>query len=145
LPLTPVLILKATLGQKPKNQPLSSLIILKKSPAIIVTGNRGVSGASHNYVYSGSNDSNAVAWTLANSSSGTKAVGAKMSNELGIYEMSGNVWEWCGDIEYTSDRRIRGGSWNVNTDNAAVTYRGRSIPDHRYFDIGFRVARSSGN
>jgi hypothetical protein len=39
LPLTPVLILKATLGQKPKNQPLSSLIILKKSPAIIVTGN----------------------------------------------------------------------------------------------------------
>lgn len=105
----------------------------------------GVSGASHNYVYSGSNDSNAVAWTLANSSSGTKAVGAKMSNELGIYEMSGNVWEWCGDIEYTSDSRIRGGSWNVNTDNAAVTYRGRSIPDHRYFDIGFRVARSSGN
>jgi len=39
LPLTPVLILKATLGQKPKNQPSSSLIILKKSPAIIVTGN----------------------------------------------------------------------------------------------------------
>jgi hypothetical protein len=39
LPLTPVLILKATLGQKPKNQPSSSLIILKKSPVIIMTGN----------------------------------------------------------------------------------------------------------
>jgi hypothetical protein len=45
LPLTPVLILKATLGQKPKNQPLSSLIILKKSPAIIVTGNKTPAGS----------------------------------------------------------------------------------------------------
>ena len=102
--------------------------------------------SSQGYTYSGSNTISGVAWTYENSSDGTKAVGTKAANELGIYDMSGNVWEWCEDVVYSSYRRVRGGSWAVGADLAAVAYHvnyyspaGR--PDH----FGFRLVRSSGN
>ena len=101
--------------------------------------------STQGYTYSGSNDVNAVAWYYDNSSNGTKAVGIKNSNELGIHDMSGNVWEWCDDVAYTSDRRIRGGSWNNNADNCTVANRdNNNNPDNRNNNIGFRLARSSG-
>ncbi len=121
------------------------------------------------YVYSGSNDANAVAWTAENSGGGARKVGGKAANELGIYDMSGNVFEWCWDYFngwypngwytsgwYTSgwyttgwyngygyaDHRFRGGSWRLNADNAASVYRGDSlISDNRCNYSGFRVAR----
>ncbi len=106
----------------------------------------GVSGVSHNYVYSGSNDANDVAWTGENSSDETKTVGTKGANELGIYDMSGNVREWCEDFTINPLRRVRGGSSNEFADYASVAYRDyvESL-DFRNRDIGFRLARSSGN
>jgi sulfatase modifying factor 1 len=103
--------------------------------------------SSQGYSYSGSNTVNDVAWTYENSSDGTKAVGTKLANELGIYDMSGNVWEWSEDVAYTSNRRIRGGSWDYDDDFAAVAYRAYVIgyPGSRYDRVGFRLARSSGN
>ena len=103
--------------------------------------------SSQGYTYSGSNDVNAVAWHYDNSSNGTKAVGTKAANEVVIYDMSGNVWEWCEDVAYTSNRRLRGGSWNSFAGGCRVAYRdSSSYPGNRYSgDIGFRLARSSGN
>lgn len=103
----------------------------------------GLSGVAHNYQYSGSSDVNAVAWCYSNSSDGTKAVGTKLANELGLHDMSGNVWEWCWDFVYFS-RRTRGGSWNNDAEDCAVGYRYYFKPGLRRSNIGFRLARSSG-
>lgn len=111
---------------------------------------------SHNYTYSGSNDLNAVGWYNSNSGSTTHTVGTKAANELGIYDMSGNVWEWVWDINgsYPSDaqtdphgatsgssRVLRGGSWNVNADFCTVSYRYRNGATFTYDNVGFRCLR----
>jgi formylglycine-generating enzyme required for sulfatase activity len=102
--------------------------------------------SSQGSIYSGSNDVSAVAWYYDNSSDGTKAVGTKAANELGIHDMSGNVWEWCEDVASASNRRIRGGSWDNDADACTVAYRDSgNHPAIRYFRVGFRLARSSGN
>jgi formylglycine-generating enzyme required for sulfatase activity len=102
--------------------------------------------SSQGYTYSGSNTISAVGWTYENSSDGTKAVGTKAANELGIYDMSGNVWEWSEDVANTSYRRIRGGSWYYNADFATVAYRDSYFnPAYRSYSFGFRLVRSSGN
>ena len=102
--------------------------------------------SSQGYTYSGSNDVNAVAWHYDNGSDGTKAVGTKTSNELGIHDMSGNVREWCEDVVYSSYRRFRGGSWINVAGLCTVAYRDDgNTPDYRDSITGFRLARSSGN
>lgn len=63
--------------------------------------------SSKGYTYSGSNDVETVAWTEENSKRETKIVGSKLPNELGIYDMSGNVYEWCWD-KINANRRLRG-------------------------------------
>jgi formylglycine-generating enzyme required for sulfatase activity len=109
--------------------------------------------SSQGYTYSGSNDLGAVAWYYDNSSGaavglsigrGTWPVGQKAANELGIHDMSGNVFEWCEDL-YGSFRRIRGGSWITYAGGAAVDYRINFYnPDLRNFSFGIRMARCSG-
>lgn len=114
---------------------------------------------SKNYKYSGSDNLETVGWFAFNSNEQTQAVGQKKPNELGIYDMSGNVWEWCsdwfGDDYYSNSPRDdpkgpasgffcvqRGGSYYSTAQLCNVVYRGLSGPDIDDFDYGFRVVRS---
>jgi formylglycine-generating enzyme required for sulfatase activity len=100
------------------------------------------------YTYSGSNDLNAVGWDIANSGSTVKEVGKKQANELGIYDMSGNLSEWSGSWYPGYEggiRVIRGGVWIYGewwVCSVALRY-GYPPPEYRVNDIGFRVALSA--
>ena len=112
---------------------------------------------SRGYKYSGSNNPSDVAWYEDNSGSKTHPVGSKSSNELGLYDMSGNVYEWCSDWDgtYSSSsqtnptgpsngalRARRGGSSLFNARNCRSSCRGGDATDGRYMNIGFRLALS---
>ena len=100
---------------------------------------------SKGYTYSGSNTIGDVAWYSANSSGGTKEVGTLLENELGLNDMSGNVWEWCFDEIFTF-RMAKGGSWlDFNTNFFRVVYQSYTSPNSRHTHGGFRLARSLGN
>jgi formylglycine-generating enzyme required for sulfatase activity len=105
---------------------------------------RGGTSGLKNFIYSGSNSTDEVAWYQSNSGGTTKGVGLKKANELGIFDMSGNVVEWCWD-EAESARPIRGGSFERGASDATVAYRAAGIsPTDRFDTIGFRVVRGGG-
>jgi formylglycine-generating enzyme required for sulfatase activity len=94
------------------------------------------------YTYSGSNNLGSVAWYASNADYKTNAVAGKLANELGLFDMSGNVWEWCFSLfkAASTDRVNRGGSWFTTQDGCAVKFRKEQSPDSRLNYIGFRVA-----
>ena len=112
---------------------------------------------SRGYTYSGSNDVGDVAWYTSNSGDETHAVRQKGANELGLYDMSGNVYEWCldwyGSGSYSSgavtdpqgpdsgsSRVLRGGGWYNDARYCRSAARDLDDPDYRGSDYGFRLA-----
>ncbi len=98
-------------------------------------------GKNSSYEYSGSNNINSVAWYDGNSGSTTHPVGQKSPNALGIYDMTGNVWEWCQDCydSSCSYRVYRGGGWGYDARYCRVASRFNNPPSHSNYFIGFRL------
>lgn len=143
---------------------INKLICLTKMPFRFLTEAEWEFAArggceSKGFIYSGSNDVKSVAWCTDNSGERTHPVKQKESNELGIYDMSGNVWEWCQDYygRYSSEdaenptgpvkgsfRVQRGGCWDVNvftgSESCRVSYRSSDSETYSSKRIGFRLA-----
>jgi|GEM_PF-1942052 len=115
---------------------------------------------SKGYTYSGSNDLNSVSWCGIYSGLLTHPFGCKQPNELGVYDMSGNVWEWCSDWYDTYHNYsetnptgaysgkfilIRGCGWRDDVEYCRIENRSYDLPNDRSSDIGFRLVLPVGD
>ena len=110
--------------------------------------------ANQKFLYSGSNNPDEVAWSDDNSGKETHPVGQKKANGFGLYDMSGNVWEWCWDWygDYSTEnqsnptgaptgslRVFRGGGWYGDPRRLRVSDRDGNVPASRFKSLGFRL------
>jgi len=120
----------------------------------------GAAGAANPFKYAGGDNPDEVAWYNKNSGDATHLAGTKRPNQLGIHDMSGNVFEWCFDwyAPYSAAaqvdprgpvagqyRVLRGGSFNFNPDDLRSSHRYGNVPgNHGYtcYGCGFRLVRS---
>jgi formylglycine-generating enzyme len=115
---------------------------------------------SNDYKYSGNDIINEVAWNSGNANKVTHSVGTKQANELGVFDMTGNVYEWCNDwfgmyyyqnspslnpqgVSSEKYRVMRGSSWISNDYYSNIFIRSASFPDMRNSNLGFRVAHDN--
>ncbi|MBX2844068.1 MAG: formylglycine-generating enzyme family protein [Flammeovirgaceae bacterium] len=122
---------------------------------------RGGKDWEKGFPFSGGKELRKLGWYRENSHHETQDVGLRAPNQLGLYDMSGNVWEWCEDDFHESykeapndgtswtdspkrayDRVLRGGSWSFDADSCRVADRNRNYPDSWYRFYGFRLAAS---
>ena len=97
---------------------------------------------SKNYIYAGSNNLNEVGWYKLNSEGHAHEVGKKKPNELGIYDMSGNAWEWCRNDTLKSETGFcvhKGGSWYAVAQPGEIAAHYGNNPTHFSNSVGFRV------
>jgi len=120
-------------------------------------GQIAIEQGTFNYTYSGSNNIDEVAWYIENSGE-TYNVGLKKPNQLGLYDCTGNVWEWCYDTTENIEegkkyiykdfdasnksRRLKGGSWNDISKFCAVLNREINQATDAFYAIGFRIVRT---
>lgn len=107
---------------------------------------------SQGYEFSGSDEPDEVAWSNEESGGaacpiagdgGTWPVGRKLPNEVGSYDMSGNVWEWCWDRLADQNAIIRGGSWNNGVNGCTVSNWSHRAPEGNYTIVGLRLVRDA--
>ena len=112
---------------------------------------------SRGYQYAGSDNEDDISWYLGNSGDKIHQVGLKQRNELGLHDMSGNVWEWVQDCWYEDrevpsdgraresedclDRVLRGGAKDTDSLSLCLAVRNKGATDGRYSTVGFRIAR----
>lgn len=105
---------------------------------------RGGHRGNKDHLYSGGMELDSLGWYEANSEGKPHPVGMKSPNELGLYDMSGNVWEWCSNIFFQDDRlyaHVRGGSWFIERAICRPTCRYYIYASSKHFNNGFRLVK----